>query len=123
MIILIGLKIPNQSKMSTCQVEKAEYCTIPIDENIVIHLFGTAHVSEKSALDVERLIRELKPNHVSIELCKSRIGMLNTIVDLNVGFFEIYKKSDSIIRALLSYFNVSIAKKLGTTPVWLPVLT
>nr|KYP74916.1 hypothetical protein KK1_007611 [Cajanus cajan] len=37
-----------------------------------IWLLGTTHVSEDSALQVERVVRALKPDNVVVELCRSR---------------------------------------------------
>lgn len=37
-----------------------------------IWLFGTSHVSEKSAVDVDRVVRAVMPERVVVELCRSR---------------------------------------------------
>ncbi|KAK8937271.1 hypothetical protein KSP39_PZI012304 [Platanthera zijinensis] len=41
-----------------------------------IWLVGTSHLSRKSAADVERVIRALKPDNVVVELCRSRAGIM-----------------------------------------------
>ncbi len=41
-----------------------------------IHLIGTAHVSRQSVEEVERLIAEVRPDTVCIELCKGRYAAL-----------------------------------------------
>ena len=41
-----------------------------------IYLIGTAHVSAKSALEVERVIRAVKPSTVMVELDKERATRL-----------------------------------------------
>jgi pheromone shutdown protein TraB len=89
---------------------------IQIDENITVHILGTAHVSEKSVEEVEACIQQLMPNNICVELCKNRFGMLKNKINLDLTFFEIYRNSDSMFKAILSYFNISIAKKLGTIP-------
>ena len=38
----------------------------------VIFLLGTAHVSRLSAQDVDRLVTTIRPDVVSVELCRSR---------------------------------------------------
>ena len=37
-----------------------------------IWLVGTNHVSEKSAVDVERVVKSVRPDNVVVELCRSR---------------------------------------------------
>ncbi|KAF7813241.1 traB domain-containing protein isoform X1 [Senna tora] len=37
-----------------------------------IWLLGTTHISEESAMDVERVVRAVKPDNVVVELCRSR---------------------------------------------------
>lgn len=97
-------------KIPECEV-------LDLDDNTTIYLCGTAHVSQKSADDVEYLITSLKPDFVAIELCKGRIGMLKSKIDVESTFFEVYRRSDSIAKAVISYFNMSIARRLGTIPV------
>nr|GFA01817.1 hypothetical protein [Tanacetum cinerariifolium] len=36
-----------------------------------IWLLGTNHVSKKSALDVERVVKVVRPDNVVVELCRS----------------------------------------------------
>lgn len=43
-----------------------------------IWLVGTSHLSQQSALDVERVIRAVKPDNVVVELCRSRAGIMYT---------------------------------------------
>ncbi|PNW72207.1 hypothetical protein CHLRE_16g677800v5 [Chlamydomonas reinhardtii] len=42
----------------------------------VVLLVGTAHVSRRSQLDVDRVIRAVRPDSVVVELCKSRSAAL-----------------------------------------------
>ena len=37
-----------------------------------IWLIGTSHISEESAVNVERVVRAVKPDNVVVELCRSR---------------------------------------------------
>lgn len=41
-----------------------------------IFVVGTSHVSEQSAVDVERVIRAVQPDNVVVELCRSRVGIM-----------------------------------------------
>ncbi len=43
-----------------------------------MYIVGTAHVSKKSAEDVERVIRAVRPDAVVVELCKSRSGIMQS---------------------------------------------
>lgn len=42
----------------------------------VVHLLGTAHVSERSCVEVKELIHSIKPAAVFVELCEQRKGIL-----------------------------------------------
>lgn len=37
-----------------------------------IWLIGTTHVSKESAMEVERVVKAVKPDNVVVELCRSR---------------------------------------------------
>lgn len=41
-----------------------------------LFIFGTAHVSEQSALDVRRAVHIVKPDCLLVELCRARAGLL-----------------------------------------------
>ncbi|KAF5178589.1 Trab family protein [Thalictrum thalictroides] len=41
-----------------------------------IWIIGTTHLSQKSALDVERVVQAVKPDNVVVELCRSRAGIM-----------------------------------------------
>ncbi|XP_015070804.1 traB domain-containing protein isoform X1 [Solanum pennellii] len=50
-----------------------------------IWLIGTNHLSMESALDVERVIRTVKPENVVVELCRSRAGIMYTSDDSDLN--------------------------------------
>ncbi|XP_020236839.1 traB domain-containing protein isoform X2 [Cajanus cajan] len=50
-----------------------------------IWLLGTTHVSEDSALQVERVVRALKPDNVVVELCRSRAGIMYAAANDELG--------------------------------------
>ncbi|KAK8962686.1 hypothetical protein KSP40_PGU011728 [Platanthera guangdongensis] len=58
-----------------------------------IWLVGTSHLSRKSAADVERVIRALKPDNVVVELCRSR-QVLQFMQDTEIdgGPFQLYEQ-------------------------------
>lgn len=61
-----------------------------------IFLIGTAHVSNDSSRDVQLLLEATKPHAIFVELCESRISLLqppiiihnNTTKDKSLGFWE-----------------------------------
>jgi pheromone shutdown-related protein TraB len=85
-----------------------------------LHLIGTAHVSQKSVEEVKRVIRELRPDTVCVELDASRLSTLTDptrfrrlepakiIRDGQVNFF--------LVSLLLTAFQRRIGQKLGVTP-------
>ncbi|XP_064942305.1 uncharacterized protein LOC104000464 isoform X2 [Musa acuminata AAA Group] len=62
-------------------VEKGRFGPVPswrteFVEPETIWLIGTSHLSEKSASDVERVARAVRPDNVVVELCRSRAGIM-----------------------------------------------
>ncbi|CAI0547005.1 unnamed protein product [Linum tenue] len=58
-------------------VEKGQFGPVPawrteFVEPEAIWLVGTSHVSSESAVEVERVVRAVKPDNVVVELCRSR---------------------------------------------------
>jgi pheromone shutdown-related protein TraB len=85
-----------------------------------IFLIGTAHVSEKSALEVRDLIEAVKPDTVCIELCESRMESFNNPDRWkNTDIFEVIKSGKTFLllaQVILSSFQKRIASKLGIEP-------
>ncbi|KAK7343662.1 hypothetical protein VNO77_12578 [Canavalia gladiata] len=50
-----------------------------------IWLIGTTHDSQDSAMEVERLVRSLRPDNVVVELCRSRAGIMYAAANDEVG--------------------------------------
>ncbi|KAL7003284.1 hypothetical protein U1Q18_004453 [Sarracenia purpurea var. burkii] len=58
-------------------VQKSQFGPVPawrteFVEPEAIWLIGTNHISGESAMDVERVVRAVKPDNVVVELCRSR---------------------------------------------------
>jgi pheromone shutdown-related protein TraB len=88
------------------------------DKEII--LIGTAHVSKESAELVSRIIKEEKPETVSIELCQSRY---HTIKQKNLwqdtDLIKIIREKKAfflLINLVLASFQKKIGKKLGVQP-------
>ncbi|XP_042393540.1 traB domain-containing protein-like isoform X1 [Zingiber officinale] len=62
-------------------IEKGRFGPVPswrseFVEPEVIWLIGTSHLSRKSASDVERVARAVRPDNVVVELCRGRAGIM-----------------------------------------------
>ncbi|KAL1816399.1 hypothetical protein DCAR_0520791 [Daucus carota subsp. sativus] len=71
-------------------IRKSQFGPVPgwrteFVEPEVIWLIGTSHVSSQSAVDVERVVRTVKPDNVVVELCRSRAGIMFTSNDNENG--------------------------------------
>ncbi|XP_045833223.1 traB domain-containing protein isoform X2 [Trifolium pratense] len=94
-----------------------------------IWLIGTTHVSKESALEVERVVKAVKPDNVVVELCRSRAGIMyadddqldkqlrSTMFSLSgTGFFGAIGRSINLggqtalaLRLLLAAFSSKIS--------------
>ncbi|KAJ7970014.1 TraB domain-containing protein [Quillaja saponaria] len=71
-------------------IEKKQFGPVPawrteFVEPEVIWLVGTSHISKESAMDVERVVRAVKPDNVVVELCRSRAGIMYTSSNGELG--------------------------------------
>lgn len=86
----------------------------------VLHLIGTAHVSQKSVDEVARVIRELEPDTVCIELDQTRYDML---VDpkrwRTLDIFQVIRERKLLFlltSLALSSYQRRLGEKLGVRP-------
>ncbi|KAM1407225.1 hypothetical protein ACFXTH_001819 [Malus domestica] len=66
---------------SLFMIEKSRFGPVPawreeFVEPEAIWLVGTNHISQDSAVEVERVVRAVKPDNVVVELCRSRAGIM-----------------------------------------------
>ncbi|KAM5557258.1 hypothetical protein ABKV19_024580 [Rosa sericea] len=71
-------------------VDKSRFGPVPawrteFVEPEAIWLVGTTHISQDSALEVERVVRAVKPDNVVVELCRSRAGIMYASMDDESG--------------------------------------
>ncbi|MEN9577659.1 MAG: hypothetical protein RJA70_668 [Pseudomonadota bacterium] len=85
-----------------------------------IHLIGTAHISQKSVDEVQRVIRELKPDTVCVELDTTRY---ESMVDENrfrkLDIFQIIRQKKVLYllsSLVLTSFQRRMGEKLGVKP-------
>lgn len=85
-----------------------------------IVLIGTAHVSSASAELVERAIRQLQPETVAIELCRSRYEALKDPERWkNMDIVQVIRQGKAqllLAQLLLSSFQKRIANRMGVRP-------
>ena len=86
----------------------------------VYHIIGTAHVSEASRAEVERLIEEFHPDKVCVELCQERY---DSFYDTNrwkkLNIFDVIRKGKFLYllaNIAISAFQRKIGAKLGVKP-------
>lgn len=120
-------------------IKKSQFGPVPawraeFIEPEVIWLLGTNHVSEKSAVDVERVVQLVKPDNVVVELCRSRAGIMYTSSETEVeprlksnpfslsgsGFFGAVGRSINLggqtalaLRLLLATFSSKISSNIN----------
>lgn len=85
-----------------------------------IHLIGTAHVSQRSVEEVRRVITELRPDVVCVELDQQRYKML---IDENawkkLDIFQVIRKKQVLLllaSLALGAFQRRMGEKLGVRP-------
>jgi len=85
-----------------------------------VHLIGTAHVSKKSVEEVRRVIAEVEPDTVCIELCAMRY---QTLTDENrwrkLDIFQVIKERKVLFlmaSLALQSFQRRLGDKLGVKP-------
>lgn len=92
----------------------------PSDDERIFHIIGTAHVSRASVEEVTRVIEEVKPDTVCVELCQTRY---ETLTDPDrwkkLDIFQVIKERKMLFLmaslALQSYQR-RIGEQLGVKP-------
>jgi pheromone shutdown protein TraB len=85
-----------------------------------ITIVGTAHVSEKSALEVASKIEQIRPDIVAVELCLSRYKALTGQEERSeIKIEELLNGSKLyvfLVQLLLAYMQQKIGQELGVKP-------
>ncbi|MCB1149013.1 MAG: TraB/GumN family protein [Chlamydiia bacterium] len=85
-----------------------------------IYLLGTAHVSQKSAEEARRVIEEIKPDSVAVELCEKRFEALTSDGRWKeMDIFQVLKSGKAafvLAQLLMTGFYQRLADKLGVKP-------
>lgn len=93
-----------------------------------VYIVGTAHFSLESQREVSKLIQEVRPNRVVLELCSARSGILKldeeTIIreakDMNYNKLVKLIRETSVAHGLLQFLMVNlyakVTEELGIAP-------
>ncbi|MDF3819918.1 TraB/GumN family protein [Leptospira sp. 96542] len=82
-----------------------------------VHILGTAHVSQKSVEEVDRMIQEIQPDAICIELCESRMKSVEDPDYLKkLDIFKVFKERKMWL-LLSSLILSSFQKKIGTKDI------
>ncbi|XP_023640447.1 traB domain-containing protein [Capsella rubella] len=85
-----------------------------------VYLVGTAHVSQESCREVEAVISALKPQVVFVELCISRMSLLEPQTSKEVPtvmeMIGMWKRDHNLFGIVYGWLLAKIAKKLEVVP-------
>lgn len=103
-------KIKSERKKNVSGSEPIE--TLKLGKTIVT-ILGTAHISQKSIDEVQRIIRKEKPDTVCVELCNSRMRSLKDNEHWKkLDIFKVFKERKMYL-LLSSLILSAFQKKLG----------
>jgi len=102
---------------------------IVTNDGAYIYIVGTAHFSEASQNDVEKVIKILQPDIVMVELCAGRVGLLKydeeslmkaakevNFEKLKFSIKETGSVVSGVMQMLLLSMSAHITKELGMAP-------
>ncbi|KAL0654545.1 hypothetical protein Bca4012_097236 [Brassica carinata] len=84
-----------------------------------VYLIGTAHVSKESCREVKEIISFLKPEAVFVELCSSRVSILqpqSVKIPTMSDMIESWKQKQNTFGILYGWFLAKIASQLEVFP-------
>ncbi|RID48985.1 hypothetical protein BRARA_I05456 [Brassica rapa] len=84
-----------------------------------VYLIGTAHVSKESCREVKEIINFLKPEAVFVELCSSRVSILqpqSVKIPTMSDMIESWKQKQNTFGILYGWFLAKIASQLEVFP-------
>jgi len=82
-------------------------------------IIGTAHVSKKSVEEVEKIVEELKPDAVAVELCHRRYLALVQGKTPEISISDVIKRGEAFLvlfQLILAYYQKKIGKEYGVKP-------
>ncbi len=105
---------------SPTQTHQSETVTRIEEQDREIYIVGTAHVSRRSVEDVRRVIDEVKPDTVCVELDAQRYEtLMNSARWKNLDLFKVIKENKVLFLAAtvgLSAYQRKMGARLGVEP-------
>lgn len=102
------------------QVSTSKNVTILTRGDTTYYIIGTAHVSQASVEEVRRLIEEVQPDTVCVELCQARYNALvNQDGWKNLDIFKVIREGKTLYllaNLALSAYQRRIGDQLGVKP-------
>ena len=93
---------------------------LPLEDERVVYLVGTAHVSKESVEDVRQTIDAVCPDRICVELCPSRYQTLTQRDHWQkMNIFKVVKQKKSLMlltQLILSSFYRQLGKSLDVQP-------
>ena len=82
-----------------------------------IHIIGTAHVSRESVEQVCKIIEEVKPDAVAVELCQKRFNaLIKGIQEFSITDALKGNVLLSLLQIVLAYYQRKIGREMGVKP-------
>jgi len=89
-------------------------------EGKTLHILGTAHVSRASVDEVQRLIAEVRPDTICVELCEARYAALSdTERWKKLDIFKVFKEGKSLFllaNLAVGAYQRRLGQELGVMP-------
>lgn len=124
----ISTRIQNRSSRVTEELPE-NVTKVITEDGAKIYVVGTAHFSQASQDDVVKLIQQLSPDVVMVELCPSRVGVLKydeqsllvaaqdvSLAKLKIAINESGSVISGVMQLLLLSMSAHITKQLGMAP-------
>lgn len=115
-----GQEASGESTSAFDPEQGAAHVTVLRYQDKEIYLVGTAHVSKKSVEEVDRVIREVKPDTVCVELDEQRYRMLlDDSAWRKLDLFQVIRQKRVLFllaSLALSAFQKKMGEKLGVRP-------
>ncbi|GBP90630.1 TraB domain-containing protein [Eumeta japonica] len=120
-------KTPPQTTSKTLALPETA-TVLQNDKDATVVLLGTVHFSKESVEDVSRVVKQLKPNGILVELCRQRVSLLELDDEQFLKDAQNYDPKkvrkaiqgqnfvSGMLHAMLLKTYADIAKELGVAP-------
>jgi pheromone shutdown-related protein TraB len=98
----------------------AEHVTTLTRDGRTFHLIGTAHISAKSVEEVRRVIEQVRPDAVCVELCETRFEAMNDDERWKkLNIFDVIRQGKVLYllaNVALSAYQTALGERFGVKP-------